>query len=155
MNINDSTLHRRGELLAEFFLQDLKPVFLLGTQNGNLPDFNADFLAGFRNARGGINVVAVEVKSTDKEVRKNFIVSGRSYDFLANSNTIGLLLVVNAKTNKIYYHFADGSSARLHSDVRISVQIASAETRANILSALSFSNSGDDSSQEVVRGLLR
>jgi hypothetical protein len=149
MSIDNTTLYRRGELLAEFFLQELNPVFLMGAQYDNFRGFDVDFLAGFKNTRGGINIVAVEVKSTDKDVRRNFVVPERVYDFLVNSNVIGMLLVVNVKSNKVYYHFASGEASRLQSNVRVSVDEANAESKENILKALRSSHWNDSSKKGI------
>ena len=97
------SIGRRAELLAELFLQDLKPEFVARPT----ADFGYDFFAGFRNPRGGINVIAVEVKSTE-HLTKDFISLKKStYDTLANSNIPVLLLVVDVKENDYYFAWPD------------------------------------------------
>jgi hypothetical protein len=101
--MSDSTSHRaltarRAELLAELFLQELKPEFI-ASSNG---DFGYDFLMGFLNPKGGINNVLVEVKSTEALHRKQYVINKRLYERLAYSNTPALLLVVDVKENRFY-----------------------------------------------------
>ena len=90
---------RRGELIAELFLEDLKPEFLARSSE----DIGYDFVVGFTNPKGGINTTGVEVKSTAINVPSRFPLEKRSYDRLANSNIPGLLLVVDVKLNKIFF----------------------------------------------------
>ena len=48
---NKQVISRRGELLAELFLQDLHPSFVAKPT----ADFGYDFFVGFPNTHGGIN----------------------------------------------------------------------------------------------------
>jgi Domain of unknown function (DUF4365) len=91
---------RRAELLAELFLQDLKPAFLSRTSS---VDIGYDFLIGFNNPRKGVNNIAVEVKATERSLPSRFPIDKRTYTRLAHSNLPALLLVVNVKQNEIYY----------------------------------------------------
>ena len=93
---------RRAELLAELFLQELEPEFVARPSD----DFLYDFLVGFRNPRGGINNIAVEVKSTEQLARKQYPISRRKYVQLAYSNIPILLLVIDVKENRFYYAWA-------------------------------------------------
>jgi hypothetical protein len=93
---------RRAELLAELFLQELEPEFVARPRD----DFEYDFLAGFRNPRGGINNIAVEVKSTEKLAGKHYPISKRKYVRWAYSNIPILLLIINVKENRYYYAWA-------------------------------------------------
>jgi hypothetical protein len=90
---------RRGELLAELFLQELEPEFVARST----PDFAYDFLVGFRNPRGGINNVAVEVRATERLAGKQYPVSRRKYVSWAYSNIPVILLIIDVKRNRYYY----------------------------------------------------
>ena len=52
---------RRAELLAELFLQELQPLFVAQSTG----ESGYDFFVGFRNPKGGVNNILVEVKSTE------------------------------------------------------------------------------------------
>ncbi len=90
---------RRGELLAELLLQEFDPAFVARPT----ADLGYDFFVGFPNSKGGINIAAVEVKSTEQPVKGRFAVSKRLYERLAHSNVPVLLLVVDVKQNKLFY----------------------------------------------------
>jgi hypothetical protein len=93
-----SLIGRRAELLAELFLQDLKPEFVAQT-SGNI---GYDFLVGFLNSRGGINNFLIEVKATEHLGRRRYTVPRQLYDRAAHSNMPVLLLVVDVKENRFY-----------------------------------------------------
>lgn len=90
---------RRGELIAELFLQDLKPAFVAKPTS----DFGYDFYLGFQNTNGGINNYAVQVKATSRPVPSRFPINTKLYKLLTYSNIPTLLIVVDVKQNKIYY----------------------------------------------------
>lgn len=92
-------LGRRGELLAELFLQELGAAFVARPT----ADLGYDFFVGFNNAEGGVNVAAVEVKATDRPVQSHFPIDKRLFRRLAHSNIPVLLLVVNVKENRLFY----------------------------------------------------
>jgi hypothetical protein len=91
---------RRAELLAELFLQDLEPEFVARPTE----DFGYDFFAGFRNPRGGVNIVAIEVKSIERPTSGFIKIKRTAYTRWVNSNIPVLVLVVNVKEND--YHVA-------------------------------------------------
>ena len=91
---------RRGELMVELFLQDLRPSFL---SRPTSPNLGYDLLVGFKNARGGINTFAVEVRATERPPRGRFRLPRRAFDRLALSNVPALLLVVDVKHNRLYH----------------------------------------------------
>ena len=95
-------IHRRAELLAEFFLEDLKPEFLVRSPRST-QEFGFDFLIGFPNPKGGINNVGVEVKATEKPVADRYTVARPVYDRWVNSNIPILLLVIDVKRNRFYF----------------------------------------------------
>lgn len=99
-------LGRRGELLAELFLQDLGAEFVARPT----ADLGYDFFVGFNNPEGGVNLAAVEVKATEGPVSPLYRMQRRLYRRLANSNIPVLLLVANVKENRLFYALP-GSSA--------------------------------------------
>lgn len=94
---------RRGELMAELFLQELEPEGIVRPRS----DLGLDFLVTFRNSKGGINSFGVEVKSTAQDVQLSFGIDRKSYDRLAYSNILTLLLIANVKQNKLYFAWID------------------------------------------------
>jgi hypothetical protein len=96
-------LGRRGELLAELFLQELGAEFVARPT----AELGYDFFVGFNNPDGGLNIAAVQVKATDRPVQSRFAVQKRLYRRLANSNVPVLLLVVNVKENRLFYALPD------------------------------------------------
>ena len=96
-------LSRRAELLAELFLQDLGPEFVARPT----ADFGYDFFAGFPNPRGGVNIVAVEVKATEARSTDFFMVPMTKYARWVNSNIPVLLLVINTKENVHQFAWPD------------------------------------------------
>jgi hypothetical protein len=91
---------RRGELLAELFLQDLKPEFVARATG----DVGYDFLVGFRNPRGGVNNIPVEVKTTERMVQNRYPLPRKQYFRYANSNIPLLLIVVDVKHNRFFFN---------------------------------------------------
>ena len=98
---------RRGELLAELFLQDLKPEFVAQAAG----DVGYDFLVGFRNLRGGVKNIAVIVKATERLVRNQFPLQKRQYQRFAYSNIPVLCIVVNVKENRFFYTWISSDDA--------------------------------------------
>jgi len=90
---------RRAELMAELFLQDLRPSFLVQ------PTFDAgyDFLMGAPNTKGGTNHFVVQVKTTVAPILGPFRITLKSYVSLAYSNIPAMLLVVDVKNNLLYF----------------------------------------------------
>lgn len=91
---------RRAELMAELFLQEFGPVFL---SRPTTPDVGYDLLGGFPNEKGGINTFAVQVKAIEEPPGGRIQISRRTFDRFAHSNVPGLLLVADAKHNRLYY----------------------------------------------------
>ncbi|MCP4700821.1 MAG: DUF4365 domain-containing protein [Gammaproteobacteria bacterium] len=112
-------IERRGELIAELFLQDLNPSFVAKPTT----DFGYDFFIGFPNANGGINNYAVEVKATERPVSSRFSVKTTLYERLAHSNIPALLIVVDVKQNRLFYAWLthEGTKKRCTHTTRIPV----------------------------------
>jgi len=97
----------RGELLAQVFLQDLKPVSVArGGKDGGV-----DYLATFKTPNQGLRVIAVEVKATERPVKDNYSLKADLVSRLSTANVPVLILVVNVKSNEIYYTWARGAAA--------------------------------------------
>jgi hypothetical protein len=95
---------RRGELMAELFLQELGATFIA---KSTAPDIPYDFFIGFATANGGLNIYAVEVKATEQPISSRYPLRGRLVGYLANSNIPVLLLIVDVKRNRLYYTWGD------------------------------------------------
>jgi hypothetical protein len=109
LHTHSGFIGRRGELMAELFLQELEPETIIRPRS----DLGLDFLVTFRNSRSGINSFGVEVKSTTQIVQLSFGIDRKIYDRLAYSNMQILLLIANVKQNKLYFAWIDES--RRHS----------------------------------------
>lgn len=92
-------LGRRGELLAELFLQELGAEFVARPTS----DLGYDFLVGFENPEGGVNMAVVEVESTERPVQSHYPVDKRLFRRFAHSNIPVLLLIANVKENRLFY----------------------------------------------------
>lgn len=128
-------LARRGELLAELFLQDLGAEFVARPS----ADVGYDFFVGFNNPDGGVNLAAVEVKATDRPVQHHFVVQKRLFRRLASSNIPVLLLVANVKENRLFYALPSADASGV-------------DTGANTVSIPV--TAVDDSTKDELRSLL-
>jgi hypothetical protein len=118
--LSDATyIGRRGELMAELFLQSLEPSFLSRPPN----EVGLDFLVGFVNTGGGTNTFGIEVKSTDKELSTSYSLNRKTYKRLLSSNIPVCLLVADVKRNKLYYSWFDGKSPRIGGTATVQVPI--------------------------------
>jgi Domain of unknown function (DUF4365) len=106
---------RRGELLAELFLQDLKPEFVARATG----DVGYDFLVGFRNLRGGVNSIAVEIKATERLVQNRFPLRRKQYRRFAYSNIPVLFIVVDVKDNRFFYAWISSDDAVASSESNV------------------------------------
>jgi len=97
---------RRGELLAEFFLEDFAPALLARPS----ADLGFDYLMGLPNSEGGMNLAAVQVKATERPVPSRLPIARERYDRMAHSNVPVLLLVVDVKRNLLYYAMPDSDA---------------------------------------------
>ena len=134
-NSRAALIARRGELMAELFLQDLNPEFV-AQQTG---DFGYDFLVGFKNPRGGINTLGVMVKATERPVPSRFSLHRCSYDHLMNSNIPGVLLVVDVKQNRLFHWWGR--------------PIDSTERRGNVLVTVPVTEIDDKAKDELRKRL--
>jgi len=107
---------RRGELMAELFLQEFGPAFLSRPTSA---DVGYDLLVGFKNKRGGINTFAVEVRATERAPGARLQLPRDQFDRLARSNIPGLLLVADVKDTRMYY----GWFSRKHANASARVAI--------------------------------
>ena len=131
----NETVARRGELLAELFLQELEPEFVARPT----ADFGYDFLVGFRNRKGGINNIAVQVKATERPARKQYSISKGLYNRWAYSNIPVLLLVIDVKESRYYYAWASPEVSRSAGDIeilRVELTDITDSTKAELLEEL-------------------
>ncbi len=105
---------RRAELLAELFLQDLGATFV----SRPTADTGIDFIVAFPNGQGGTNLSAVEVKATEHPVGDFYALDSKWYKRLANSNVPSLLLVVDAKHNRLYHAWPSEEDVKPNSGIR-------------------------------------
>lgn len=111
---------RRGELLAEFFLEDFAPALLARPS----ADLGFDYLMGLPNPEGGMNLVAAQVKATERPVPSRMPIRREMYDRMAHSNVPVLLLVVDVKRNLLYYAMPDSTAHAGHAGAgRVVVQL--------------------------------
>jgi len=111
---------RRGELLAEFFLEDFAPALLARPS----ADLGFDYLVGLPNLEGGMNLAAVQVKATERPVPSRMPIGREMYDRMAHSNVPVLLLVVDVKRNLLYYAMPDSDAESDHAGTgRVVVQL--------------------------------
>jgi len=126
-----SPVGRRSELLAELFLQDLKPEIL----SRPTEDVGFDFLVGFRNSAGGMNMFGVEVKGTDRPLADSFPLERRTFLRLAESNLPAFLLVANVKQNRLFYSWIGRDAASISRGpnvVRVPVTEINDKTKAEL-----------------------
>lgn len=122
MTIKNSQAHmiwRRGELIAELFLQDLNPTFVAKPTS----DFGYDFYLGFQNANGGINNYAVQVKATSRPVPSRFPLHTKLYKLLTHSNIPALLIVVDVKQNKLFYAWLSPEMSKNVQETKTTIRI--------------------------------
>jgi hypothetical protein len=106
---------RRAELLVELFLQDLGATFVSDPRSA----MGYDFIVAFPNGRGGTNFSAVEVKATDRPIGHSYPLDTKWYKRLVHSNVPLLLLVVDAKQNRLYHAWlGEGDLKKLNADAR-------------------------------------
>ena len=100
-----SFVGRRGELLAESFIQALNPTFFAKPDTQRMP---FDYFVGFTDKKGLLKTYAVEVKATEKEIgnKYTFPASKRTLDNFKNSNLPVMFLVADVKRNRLFYNWA-------------------------------------------------
>lgn len=122
-----SQIGHRGELLAELFLQDLGPDIL----SRPTEDIGFDFLVGFRNAAGGLNMFGIEVKATERTPADSFPLNRATYRRLAESNLPACLLVADVKHNRLFYSWIDqGTPLHRQGSSQVSVPVTEVDGAA-------------------------
>ena len=111
---------RRGELLAEIFLQELEPEFVAQAPPEN---FAFDFLIGFLNEDGGFNSFAVEVKATETPINGEYSVKPDLFRKMAHSNIPVLLLVIDVKRNELFYAWPGKGSVSKFSSSSVAIPL--------------------------------
>lgn len=129
---------RRGEVMAELFLEEEGPRFL---SRPTSPDVGYDLLVGFLNDAGGINTFAVEVRADEQPPPASGVrLPLPRFDRLAKSNIPGLLLVVDVKANTLYSawlapELASDRTAAVHVPVRLLDAAATADLKRRFTAA--------------------
>lgn len=103
-------VQHRSELMAELFLQQLRPVTL---GRSTTEDLGYDFLVTFRNKMGGINTFGVQVKGTESPVPSSLVVDKKLHQRLTQSTIPGFLLVANIKRNILLYGWPDSTDRHI------------------------------------------
>lgn len=129
---------RRGELMAELFLQELNPTFVAKPTT----DFGYDFYLGFQNTNGGINNFAIQVKATSRPVPSMFPISTKLYKLLTNSNIPALLIVVDVKQNKLYYAWLSAEISGVVEETKSTIRIPVIEVNEAVKQELRMKLSG-------------
>jgi len=93
---------RRGELLAEQFLLELQPDSIVASPKDNLA---FDFIAIFTKPDRTPVTIGIEVKTTQHEIGGHFEIKTELALRLLKSNIPVLVIVVDAKTNEIYFNW--------------------------------------------------
>jgi hypothetical protein len=119
-----SQIGQRSELLAQLFLQDLKPEILSRPSE----DVGFDFLVGFRNSAGGLNMFGIEVKGTERPPAGSFPLDKRTFLRLAESNLPACLLVADVKQNRLFYSWIDRGAPPIN---RMATQVSVPVTEIN------------------------
>lgn len=101
-------------MLAELFLQDLGAKFISDPRS----DTGYDFIVAFPNGEGGTNFSAVEVKATEHPMGNSYPLDRKWYKRLAHSNIPSLLLVVDAKQNRLYHAWPSEDDIKVKADVQ-------------------------------------
>jgi hypothetical protein len=105
---------RRAELLVELFLQDLGATFVSDPR----ADTGYDFIVAFPNGEGGTNFSAVEVKATERPIGDSYPLDAKWYKRLAHSNIPSLLMVVDAKQNRLYHAWPGEDDIKVNANIR-------------------------------------
>jgi hypothetical protein len=100
----------RGELLAQMFLTDLGPISV--SRGDGIFDYTVTFAA----PNGTLRLIAVEVKATEKPIEDKYSFNADVIRRLSSINVPVLILVVNVKSNAIYYTWAKEAAESLRSN---------------------------------------
>lgn len=127
---------RRGELLAEQFLLELKPNYISPMQG---LDFGIDYMAFFSKSDGTPIAIAIAVKATQQEIKGHYLLSSSQAQRLLNSNLPVLIIVIDVKSNNTYFNWIREAipaeqKASLHRTVscRIDLRAATPEELAKL-----------------------
>lgn len=134
--MSSELLHRRAEMIATLFLQDLKPEMLL---HATPPNRFGDYFAGFRTKNRRHVTIMIEIKATENPVTGPFRFYGS-----ANSNIPVLIMVVDVKANEIYFNWlskaktVSGShpSGRTTSTLSVPLRKATETTKKELLAEI-------------------
>lgn len=94
---------KRAELLAEEFLLELGATYVGSLQDS---DIGLDYVAFFPKGNETTKIIAVEVKSTEQSIKNRFPLKSKLLKRLINLNIPALLVVIDVKSNEIYFTWA-------------------------------------------------
>jgi hypothetical protein len=131
-------IQRRGQLLAELYLTDLKPQFFVTSNTGY------DFFLGFKTKSGAIVTVPVEVKATDQPIGDHYrlYATPEQLSALTKSNLPVLLFIVDAKRNEFFFTwgskiaFAHRPSIQGAAHIKVPVTKLTDSTKADLLAEI-------------------
>jgi hypothetical protein len=103
-------VERRARLIAELMLEDLGAAVIARHDEA---DFLFDYLAGFKNAAGGMNTIGVELKAVEGAPGPTVELTKKVANRIAGSNTPTLLLVIDVKHNQLWYAWSNDLDSRL------------------------------------------
>lgn len=136
VSMSNELVHRRAEMLANLFLQELKPLTLMQVTMHNT---FGDFYAGFRTKTGRLVTIMVEVKATEKPVSGTFRFHGPE-----SSNIPVLILVVDVKSNELFFNWATNAkvlsssprSSRTTSTLSLPVRKVTEDSKRELLAEI-------------------
>jgi hypothetical protein len=147
LKFTEAVSARRAELLAELFLQDLRPSALEKTSEAS--DF--DYLVSIRSQQT-TNLFAVEVRAWQDQPRKTYTMKYSRFRRLALLSTPCMLLIADTQNSDLYYSWVTTLSVT-HDKIdkkRIPVVRITPSTRNEIFSVVRRSDFTDS-----FRGVVR
>lgn len=144
---------RRGELIAEMFLQDLGPLNLLHVTDGS----PFDYIAGFQARPGRPVMIAIVVKATELPIQGHcpIYANKATLEAWTHSNLPVLIVVVDVKANEIFYNWAStvdlisDPSIKGHGFIEVPVRKVTHSTKVQLLEEIQ--SIGEQSSSHAIR----
>lgn len=102
-------MQKRSQLLVEEFLLALGADFISPIKD----DFGADFIAFFNTEFNTKKIITIEIKATEKPVGATYSTTGKTLQQYRHRNVPTLLLLVNTKTNTIYFSWIERFSENI------------------------------------------
>ena len=105
---------RRGELLAELFLIELKPDYVTPMRGG--ADLGFDYVAFFTKPDKSPIAIAVVVKTTERAINGRYPFPVAQLRQLRGGTLPILVLVIDVKHNEMYFNWTDQAVSADQSD---------------------------------------